>query len=165
MSEGPGPIDPRLRDALRAVAEADDERGAAASVETALRAELRARRDTRERRRQMVWLAAAAAIVMAVTAARWGWVSEPRQGTSITATVATQAPDAIPADFLPLAYAAVPVRSGQIVQMVVPAAAMESFGLAPFGGSDAVAADVFVGEDGLARAVRFSPLRPKELAQ
>ena len=53
--------------------------------------------------------------------------------------------------------------TGQIVQMVVPASAMESFGIAPFAaGGDAVSADVFVGDDGLARAVRFSPLTPKE---
>ena len=112
-----------------------------------------------------MWLAAAAAIVIAVTAARWDRITEPRPAAPIAPEVAAQARDLVPADFLPLAYATVPVRSGQIVQMVVPAAAMESFGLAPFGSSDAVTADVFVGEDGLARAVRFSPLRPKEFAQ
>jgi hypothetical protein len=63
--------------------------------------------------------------------------------------------------FLPLAYSAVPVGDAQIVRMQLPRAALRSFGLAPadlLDGSAAtgtVPADVLVGEDGLARAVRF----------
>jgi hypothetical protein len=67
--------------------------------------------------------------------------------------------------FLPLAYSEVPVAGAQIVRMSVPRSALASFGLAPAesvstpdpdaAASATVLADVLVGDDGLARAVRF----------
>jgi hypothetical protein len=156
-------IDPRLRDALAATADADRTRGASAAVEQRLRAALRAQRAARERRRQIVWVAAAAAIVIGVTTIRWHTTVPDVPPAAAPVTSAT---DAVPAEFIPLRYASVPARNGQIVHIVVPASALASFGLEPASvGGDAVNAEVFVGEDGLARAVRFSPFSTKEIAQ
>jgi hypothetical protein len=182
-------IDPRLRDALAATADDDRTRGASAVIEQQLRAAVRAQRAARDRRRQIVWLAAAAAIVIAVTTVRWrmtvpdgdaGLASRgpaygqgpadaqgPAYGQqSPPAPPNSAAADAVPAQFIPLRYAGVPTRNGQIVQIVVPASALASFGLEPANATaSAVSAEVFVGEDGLARAVRFNPLSTRELPQ
>jgi hypothetical protein len=62
-------------------------------------------------------------------------------------------------EFFPLDYSTVPVTSGRIVRIEVPRAASVAFGLDPVhlvsARGDSVLADVVVGEDGLARAVRF----------
>ena len=165
------PMDPRLREALAATADSDRTRGASTRVEQQLRATVRANRAATDRRTQIVWLAAAAAIIIAVTSVRWQ-MSQSDAG-QLEAGPASRGPayasgpaDAVPADFIPLRYANVPVRNGQIVQIAVPASALASFGLQPTGGGGgAVNAEVFVGEDGLARAVRFSPFSTKELPQ
>ena len=62
--------------------------------------------------------------------------------------------------FMPLAYSSVPMTEGHVVRMEVPRASLVSFGLVPADGIDSAAsgkvlADVIVGDDGLARAVRF----------
>ena len=62
--------------------------------------------------------------------------------------------------FLPLLYSSVPLSNGQVIRMEVPRRALASFGLASIdaveaGRSGTVLADVLVGDDGLARAVRF----------
>jgi hypothetical protein len=62
-------------------------------------------------------------------------------------------------EFIPLVYSEVPLTDGHIVRLEVPRAALAAFGLEPRdvaqGRSGAFLADVAVGEDGLARAVRF----------
>ena len=63
-------------------------------------------------------------------------------------------------EFFPLAYGSVPTNEGQLVRLELPRTALTRFGL---GSGDAfeaksantVLADVIVGEDGIARAVRF----------
>jgi hypothetical protein len=67
--------------------------------------------------------------------------------------------------FFPLAYSSVPMADGRLVRVEVPREAMLAFGLEYVnsnGGavSPVVLADILVGEDGLARAVRF--VRPLE---
>jgi hypothetical protein len=62
--------------------------------------------------------------------------------------------------FMPLAYSDVPMGAGHIVRMEVPRASLALLGLMPVDSLDAsqrgtVIADVIVGDDGLARAVRF----------
>jgi hypothetical protein len=66
--------------------------------------------------------------------------------------------------FFPLDYSGMPVSNAQLVRLEVPRAALASFGLTSIdvhdGGSETagggtVQADVLVGEDGVARAVRF----------
>jgi hypothetical protein len=77
--------------------------------------------------------------------------------------------DAVDA-FYPLRYSAIPIVNGRIVRIEVPRSAPAAFGLDPIELANvrrgAVVADVLVGEDGLARAVRFvRPVRgnaPKE---
>jgi hypothetical protein len=58
-----------------------------------------------------------------------------------------------------LTYSSVPVTGGRIVRLEVPSSAVEAFGVDPANLAnprpDVVLADVVVGEDGLARAVRF----------
>ena len=66
-------------------------------------------------------------------------------------------------EFLPLAYSTVPITHARIVRIEVPRTAPELFGIDPAGLVNAsqgtVVADVVVGEDGLARAVRFVRLQ------
>jgi hypothetical protein len=160
------PIDHRLRDALRTTAMADADLGASPAVGARLLADIRRQRQAQDRHRQLSWLVAAAAIVIAITAAQWQ-IADNTTSPEPAPTVAAEAaaPDAVPADFLPLRYANVPARSGHIVQMVVPTTVMTSFGLEPSSASSGVViADVFVGDDGLARAVRFDPIN-RELSQ
>jgi len=165
-NEDPVPIERRLADALRTTARADAELGASSGVRARLLADVRARR-TAHQRRQLAWLAAAAAIVIAVAAARWQMADgTPSPEPATTVTTGGAAPDVVPTDFLPLRYANVPARSGHIVQMVVPASVMTSFGLEPSSADGGVVmADVFVGDDGLARAVHFDSLTTRELTQ
>ena len=67
--------------------------------------------------------------------------------------------DEIVAAFYPLAYGAVPVTHGNIVRVAVSPAAIAALGVETIGvntsPTDVLLADVVVGEDGLARAVRF----------
>jgi hypothetical protein len=167
MNDEPDSIDRRLQRALHELRDADADLGAAPEVAARLRSAVGERR-ARERRRQMAWLATAAAIVLSVSAAHWYFTST----SMVDQPVRVEAPaptdpgpsSQVPTDFLPLRYASVPASSGRIVQLVVPSSAMASFGLDPASaGGDAVNADVFVGDDGLARAIRFSPFSAKEL--
>ena len=69
------------------------------------------------------------------------------------------AASALDGDFFPLDYSTVPVTDGHILRLEVPRSSVEAFGVDPVElvspRPDAVLADVLVGEDGLARAVRF----------
>jgi hypothetical protein len=62
-------------------------------------------------------------------------------------------------DFYPLAYSAIPVNRGSLVRLELPAASLAGLGVDPAAVAGpqqgSVVADVLVGEDGLARAVRF----------
>ena len=102
-------------------------------------------------------LAAMLAIAAAIPAWRWmtsrgGAVREPPLQPTSRGEVTTA--------YLPLAYSGVPMNDGHVVRMEVPRASLVSFGLVPADGIDSAAsgkvlADVIVGDDGLARAVRF----------
>lgn len=159
-------IDVRLRRALDAVAQSEGDQSTSSAVESRLLAAVRSQRIARQRRRQIAWLAAAAAIIVLVTAARWRLSPDSEEFAAVPTQPAVSVASDVPAGFLPLRYAQVPTRGGQIVRMTVPATALASFGLEPASaGSDVVTADVFVGDDGLARAVRFTSFSPKELVQ
>jgi hypothetical protein len=62
-------------------------------------------------------------------------------------------------EFYPLAYSAIPVNHGSLVRLELPAASLAALGVDPAAVTGpqqgSVVADVLVGEDGLARAVRF----------
>jgi len=62
-------------------------------------------------------------------------------------------------------YSNVPVTDGQTVRLELPQSALTPFGLDVDDPSGTILADVIVGQDGLARAVRFvrpPPLTTKE---
>ena len=144
-----------LSDALRALAGETSRLRASAAIQAHLRAEVRA---VAARRRQRALIAVAAAAVLAiVVAAPWrAFRPSPSADSALALEATTEAATA----FLPLAYSGVPATNAQLVRLEVPRAALASFGLAPIETlaaplSDTVPADVLVGEDGLARAIRF----------
>jgi hypothetical protein len=70
--------------------------------------------------------------------------------------------------FFPLTYSSVPMTRGRLVRLEVPHDTLVAFGLgnvAPTEGMapDVILADVIVGDDGLARAVRFVRRIPSEM--
>jgi hypothetical protein len=155
--------DQLLTDSLRGVAEEQAGAGASPAVRARLLGELRAIRETHRRAeaRRNVWMFAAAA-ALALAAGTTAWESFARQTAAAPAQAATAlASREIVTDFLPLAYSSVPLSGGQLIRMEVPRAALTSFGLTPPDAAEAgqaagtVLADVIVGDDGLARAVRF----------
>jgi hypothetical protein len=146
-----------LRMALRALDD-DDRRhlSTSATVEARLLAEVRALAWAHRRRRMHTAIASAAAAVIVATGV---WVS------SWPTDVASRGRHAQAAEvgtaFMPLMYGDVPMTEGHLVRLEVPRLALTTFGLAPREVLDVDAArgtvlvDVLVGEDGLARAVRF----------
>ena len=152
-----------LTAAIRGVAAGEADLGASPSVRARLIAELRAVREAERRttkRRNLRMLAAAAAIAVAVGAS--AWQSFARRAAAAPTRVDTAlASREIVTDFLPLTYSSVPISGGQMIRLEVPRAALASFGLTPPESVEAgqsagtVLADVVVGDDGLARAVRF----------
>jgi len=150
----PGPDERnRLTQALRAL-DADDRETmrVSADVEARLLAEVRAIAWSQRRRQLHLWLATAAAIAIAA-AGIWVSAARSQRATESIAEVTT--------GFMPLMYSSVPMTDGQLVRLDVPRRALASFGLTPPEMIDTSAAtqmvqvDVLVGEDGLARAVRF----------
>jgi hypothetical protein len=125
-------------------------------VEARLLGEVRSIARARRRRAFAAVLAMAAALFVAVALPMWRGTTQPVDSAAAPGTAQGEVATA----FLPLFYSNVPARNAQIVRMKVPRGALASFGLATMdslnglsGGT--VLADVLVGEDGLARAVRF----------
>jgi len=148
-------------EALRAIAEEDARMGASPAVEAHVMVELRAAAAARRRRLRVVVsaLAAAAAVALAATIP-WSRLrsGENPSGSTPSATAGTRWE--VTTAFMPLTYSGVPIVDGHVVRMEVPRASLVSFGLVPADGmegaaSGTVLADVVVGDDGLARAVRF----------
>ena len=140
-----------LHTALRAMAADEAHLGASAGIEERLLVEVRSIAAARRRRMAIAAFAAAAVVLFAL------WIGSQRflPSRSSKAQVAE-----VRTDFMPLAYSTVPSTNLQVVRLAVPRTALISFGLTPpepldrtF--TDTVLADVLVGDDGLARAVRF----------
>jgi hypothetical protein len=149
-----------LTEALRTVAEDDESLGASSHVRERLLAEVHAIARPRWNRMRMLQLGAAAVLFIAI--ALPAWYAARRPATTLSEASGSTAPTAVreeTTDFFPLAYSNVPAPGGYVVRMQVPRATLDSFGVtgfAPPGDPSAtVAADVVVGGDGLARAVRF----------
>lgn len=146
-----------LRD-LRALADADRSE-APSDLRTRLVIEFRRRS---VRRRRMAWLPAAG--IAAIAAALLLFISVPKQ--SITASnsadqslsPAATAEDT-DADFYPLPEAdgLPPIENATVVRVQMPLTSLELMGVAvnETGGADPVQADILLGQDGLARAVRL----------
>jgi hypothetical protein len=142
-----------LTQALRALdADDRDTLHASAAVEARLLAEVRTLAWSQCRRQIHIWLATAAAIAIAATGI---WIASWRSDR------ATDSVTEVATGFMPLMYSAVPMTDGQLVRLEVPRRALVTFGLTTPESIDVDAAaetvlvDVVVGEDGLARAVRF----------
>ena len=147
----------QLTTCLRQIAVLDADAGASTDVQSRLLHEVRAR--GRERRRSLVtmyalavWLVVATAVpIWHLSTRSTADVSMRQSPASIDAEVATA--------FYPLIYSNLPVTQGNIVRLEVPPTAFARLGLEPVDWAgpqpDIVLADVLVGEDGLARAVRF----------
>lgn len=140
-----------LHDALRAMAEDEARLGASAGIEARLVGEVRSIAATRRRRMAIAAFAAAGVVLFAL------WIGSQRflPSRSSEARVAE-----VTTDFMPLAYSSIPSTNLQVVRLAVPRTALVSFGLTPpepleRASADTVLADVLVGDDGLARAVRF----------
>ena len=147
-----------LAEWLREVADADVTSGASPAVRQRLLEEVRARRRSR-RSAAIKMYALAAGLVIATALPVWQLTTRPSLERS-TRVVTSPAGDAeVATAFYPLAYGAVPVTHGNIVRVAVSPAAVAALGVETIGVStsptDVLVADVVVGEDGLARAVRF----------
>jgi hypothetical protein len=141
-----------LSGALRAMAAEDAGLGASPAVEATLREAVRAMNHTERGRVSPLFLAAAAALTVIVLGSwRLVAVHTPVVPDAATLEVTTE--------FLPLAYAHLPVTNVNVIRVEVSRAALLAFGLAaadiPTIDDRALDADVLVGDDGLARAVRF----------
>jgi hypothetical protein len=167
----------RVIEALKALRDAD------AHVEAGPQVEVRLMQAVRRRRVRRVWigggvaaLAAAAAVVVLLHARR----AEPIPQVpppSVVAVAAEPAPPVVevppaprPAprpkvwnlhevdtDFYPLMESAPAFERGELVRVMVPASTMRDVGLFVNAShaDDTVQADVLVGQEGLARAIRF----------
>ena len=143
---------------LRALARHDHENMASKRhVESTLRAYVRAMGAARSRRRRYALLATAAGLVGLVS------VLSQRSPAPVPSTITqvsfrAAAPEEVTTEFFPLIHGSVPLTDGQLVRIEVPRTALNAFGLGSESQALAVGtvlADVIVGEDGLARAVRF----------
>jgi hypothetical protein len=145
-----------LTKALKAVAEDDERLGSSSAVGLRLLAEVQAIAEARRRRALVLSLSAAAAVLIAVLVPTWrAWQASVNQPQPDDAPVVARE---LVTEFFPLKYSNVPTRGGYVVRMQVPRGALASFDIAPISGdtgSQHVLADVVVGDDGLARAVRF----------
>jgi hypothetical protein len=156
--------DRSLTAALRAVAADEVTLGASSHVEARLLAEVQAIARARRRRANVLGLAAAAVLFLGITMP--GWYSRQFLQTGPSAPADRQASagaeDAtreVTTAFYPLQYSNVPAPGAHLIRLQVPRSALASFGItsfdAPGDTSPTVLADVVVGDDGLARAVRF----------
>jgi hypothetical protein len=153
-----GHHDEALTRALRAVAEDDAALGASAQVEVRLLAEAQVIAGARRRRSYVAAGALAAALLGAIAVPAWRSATVRPPAVDPAGPVessARSAPSEDATDFFPLIYSNVPVTNGHTVRLELPKAALTSFGLEAGDASGTVLADVFVGQDGLARAVRF----------
>jgi hypothetical protein len=145
----------RLSQALAALNRADaSEMGTSSRVQAVLMAEVRSRAAAR-RRSYLLTLATAASLALIVSASIW-WMRAPIRLSPVSSVASRE----VVTDFLPLPYSGIPTSTLHIVRLEVPRHALASFGLGSFDAVDPAAsitvlADVLIGDDGLARAVRF----------
>jgi hypothetical protein len=134
-----------LEDALRELAEADALEEAPPHVEQSLRASFRARSGRQRRARRASWWLAAAAATLAVWSAIRGAPPDP----------AATANDAA---FLPLVEGEpfAELDAVQVMRVRLPRSALAHLGGAPAAAdTGSVDAQVILGQDGVARAIRF----------
>jgi hypothetical protein len=161
----PASADRRITDAFRAVAEEDARLRASPAVEANVMAAFDDIVRARHRRtRRIVSALGVAAVVVAVAAGAFK-VRPLNSGerSPQTSDLSVETSKEVTTAFMPLAYSGVPIADGHVVRMEVPRASLVRFGLLPadtieIGDAtrgNTVIADVIIGDDGLARAVRF----------
>lgn len=149
--------DDTLTTALKRLKQEDEALSASPGVEARLLEEVRGLQARRRGwRPQMIAALAAAAIVIATVSITW-WNRAPQVPVTVT-NVATVAQE-VTTEFYPLFYGSVPAVQSHVVRMELPRASLARIGLMSADAIDrtsgTVLADVVVGDDGLARAVRF----------
>jgi hypothetical protein len=100
------------------------------------------------------WALALAAFVAIVAIPAWPALG-PRTGSESSVDRAFNDPAEVASEIFPLMYSNVPVTNGQTIRLELPQATLASFGLKADDAGGTVLADVLIGQDGLARAVRF----------
>jgi hypothetical protein len=160
--------DDALGACFRAIADAD-ERGASDAVLCRLRDEARSVRRAHVRSLMKMY-GVAAALFAAVAIPVAGLAVRRATNASATAPAAVVVADEIATDFYPLFYSTVPASEPRIVRLEIPREALEAAGIEDLAPAvqpvpEMVLADVVVGEDGLARAVRFVQPRGNQQEQ
>jgi hypothetical protein len=156
-----GDLDGRdgLSEALRRLAMADRTMATSSAVEARLRTEVRAIGG-----QSRVWMggtlvALAAAVAICVSVPILWWRTSGHTASTALATISIPTVREATTEFFPLFYGSIPASSGHIVRMEVPRSSLARFGLASAhdmdGTTGTVIAHVLIGDDGLARAVRF----------
>lgn len=157
-----------LSEWLREVANDDAASGTSPAVRERLLEEVRARRRSR-RIATVKMYALAAGLVVATGLPVWQLTTQPAIERSPRAVAIPAGDGEVATSFYPLAYGAVPVTQGNVVRVAVSPAAVAALGIEPMAGNtsptDVLLADVLVGEDGLARAVRFVRTPSRNSAQ
>jgi hypothetical protein len=146
-----------LTGSLRQIAAIDAAAGASPGVRARLIEEVRTL--ARERRRALMKMYALAAGLLIATALPILQLSTRGPANRATRLAQPAISAEVATVFYPLAYSAIPVTQGSVVRLEVSPAAVAALGVerVEWAGPqpDIVLADVLVGEDGLARAVRF----------
>jgi hypothetical protein len=162
------PLTPReLNASLRALAREDRGSGVSAAVRARLLQEVRTVRSTR-RRTILKSSLLMAALAVAITVPVWqlARLDTPRRQPPGASSATAPDGEWVTA-FYPLEYSMVPMSSSRLIRMEVPLSALAAFGLSDAreksdpAVSNMLLADVLVGDDGLARAVRF--VRPPRI--
>jgi hypothetical protein len=116
----------------------------------------RAHHERRRRRRVAIWTSIAATLVLVFTAAK---LLHPTAAVSNTAA----------AKFIALPYgeSGVPLEQGVVIRLDLPSADLVQFGVPPSlrPKSERVRAEFLIGQDGMARAVRFLPNQTKSMKE
>ena len=144
-----------LTESLRRIAAAEALAGGASpAVRARLIEEVRA--IARGRRRSVMKVYALAAVLVIATAIPV-WQLSTR--TAVRSIGPAPAAGETATGFYALAYSAIPVTQGSVVRLELSAGSLAALGVDPSdvagASGESVVADVLVGEDGLARAVRF----------
>jgi len=133
--------------------------GASPEVRTRLLEHVRA---AARGRRRSVMKAYALAAGLAIATSIPVWQLSTRTAIDVPAQVPLASTE-VASGFYPLRYSAVPVTQGSVVRLELSPTDLAVLGVAPPGSRrDIVMADVLVGEDGLARAVRFVRTVPRD---
>jgi hypothetical protein len=144
-----------LNDVFRALAAEDAGLGASAMVEARLRAEVLTLARSR-RRSRMAFGALAAGLTLMLAVPLGLLLRQPATNASQQPLDSTRAEQ----PFLATPYAGSFTGEGQIVRVEVPANTLRAFGVTPSvargqRNEARVLADILIGEDGVARAIRF----------